>query len=290
MKLIQLFEDERVSRAKAMHIVDALNTIERECSKTLSKVNETPIYRGANMGNSPIYFGSTEGTIRKSANTQNYYTLIVDNHSNWKNYPKRSQSFICTTSDRVALGYGDPYLVIPFDNANIGICPDSDYWTSFEKSFVKLKINGAFYSLVTLNGFADKLLKITEAPSVETYEEVKRVFSKISYESVMTFLKDNDSAHILRFGQYYSNELTALKKFNSLFDMYIQILSPTENDFKHQTASNFSVSYNSDKELFIEGKCIFLNQGFYNRLKENEKELVDNVLGKYHKIMKWIKN
>ena len=288
MKLIQLFEKTEPSRVKAIPIIDALEIIERECSKSLSKVNETPIYRGANFGFSPVYFGSTEGTSRKSANTQNYYTLIVDNHSNWKGYPKRSQSFICTLSERVALGYGEPCLVLPFDDANIGICPDYDIWTSFKKSLTKLKLNQNFNDLSTLNEFARSALMIMNSSPINTYEDVKIEFSKITYDSIIKNAEDDTSAEALRFASFYSGELAALKNFHSLFDMYVQILSPEENDFKHQKASNFSVPNHKRAELFIEGKCLFLNRNFYKNLKEIEIERVDDVLGNYPKIMNWL--
>ena len=73
-------------------------------------------------------------TGRQSANTSNEFTILVDNFlPSWKKYPRRSESFICTTSFEDADAYGDRHYVIPFGNPDVGICPSGDMWTSFNK-------------------------------------------------------------------------------------------------------------------------------------------------------------
>lgn len=73
---------------------------------------------------------------RESANTSNFYTLLMDNLPQWKDYPKRGKSLICSNSEEGA--YGDSsnkFLVLPVDNAKIGVCSEYDFWESFRNTW-----------------------------------------------------------------------------------------------------------------------------------------------------------
>lgn len=70
---------------------------------------------------------------RTSANTDNYYTLLVDHDPAWSDYPPRSSSIIASSKLRVAQGYGTPYVVLPEHDPQIGICSEADYWVSFPR-------------------------------------------------------------------------------------------------------------------------------------------------------------
>ncbi|MCK9417589.1 hypothetical protein M0Q97_13185, partial [Candidatus Dojkabacteria bacterium] len=65
---------------------------------------------------------------RRSANTQNYYTYIIDNSKDWEDFPKRSKSLICHGYAKRP-PYYDQYVVIPLNDANFGIANDDDLWT-----------------------------------------------------------------------------------------------------------------------------------------------------------------
>ncbi len=64
---------------------------------------------------------------RTSANTENYYTLLTANSKQWKNYPRRDQSIICSTDIRGAASFGDTFYVFPFNGSRIGFTPDLDF-------------------------------------------------------------------------------------------------------------------------------------------------------------------
>lgn len=107
--------------------------IKKKCGQALSSfINGSRLYKGIRI-NFPrnVLFTDPKNTTRRSQNTTNYYTLLLDNLPSWKNYPKRSQSLICSTSSSYALSYGDVYLVLPTDGANIAVCPADDIWKAF---------------------------------------------------------------------------------------------------------------------------------------------------------------
>jgi hypothetical protein len=91
------------------------------------------IYKGIHSLLDDFSFSKKNSFVRKSRNTYNYYTTLIDNLDSWKNYPKRSRSLVCTHSDSTAFEYGNVYVIVPKVGTAIGICPQSDIWYSFDK-------------------------------------------------------------------------------------------------------------------------------------------------------------
>jgi len=137
MRLKQFIIQE--GRSKEIHLDKAIDTIHKKCRQAMNMYRKGyGIYRGIEFygsSKSPRFLeiDPKKGEPRKSANTFNYYTLLNDNSPKWVSYPKRSQSIICSTLEGGAQGYGTMYYVFPYDNTKIGVCPEDDYWHSFQK-------------------------------------------------------------------------------------------------------------------------------------------------------------
>ncbi|VVC05805.1 Uncharacterised protein [uncultured archaeon] len=143
MRLYEIQQDERSEQLFATN----LPLIEQNCMEAIWALQDgRTIYKGMNLSGN-FYKSNPKLHIRKSQNTSNYYTLLLSNLPNWKNFPPRSQSLICSTSYRKAQTYGNVFIVLPFDGAKIGVCPDSDIF--FTKNY-------DYYSnldIVDLNNF-----------------------------------------------------------------------------------------------------------------------------------------
>lgn len=118
------------SRSEEIEIQKAIEFLRDNCSDALSAA---PIYRGVKQPPKDAFFIDPKKSTRKSRNTKNFHTLLVDNSPRWQAYPNRSQSIICTTNERRALDYGrgSAYRVFPVNGSKIGICPANDWWFSF---------------------------------------------------------------------------------------------------------------------------------------------------------------
>ena len=112
---------------------EAFDLLTTKCKKALSlhESRGMVMYRGMPYQRSPYLYYTPKDFVRTSANTKNYYTLIIDNDPAWKGYPKRSQSLICTTENTTARGYGKIYMIFPFDGAKIGKIDSPDFWEAF---------------------------------------------------------------------------------------------------------------------------------------------------------------
>lgn len=119
---------------KAVTDAGAANWIAKNASKywdALMHKSTQPIYRGES-GFDDDFIITNSGTGRKSLAGPNFITLLVDSSDEWKDYPKRSESFICSTSLGYASKFGpSKYLMIPTDKSMIAIAPKDDFWYSF---------------------------------------------------------------------------------------------------------------------------------------------------------------
>lgn len=203
--------------------------------------------------------------VRKSQNTENYYTLIVDNSERWSQYPKRSRSIIGRTHER--LGSVFDHVVIPQVGANIGVCPDYDFWDSFytesglrsmERSFNKpLDILAAYAQSESPDDDFGPTFSTGLIPD-DGYSEFKSYIDSIdeaikndpekSYEG---FIKRVSNKKIKLIVDYYTSE------FDDLFEFLDYKLDPSRNNFTTETyTSDFEVP--DDREIWTDAPCLLI--------------------------------
>jgi len=105
---------------------------------------DIPIYRSINSElSTPYNLIDPRKYERTSANTSNFYTLIIDNEKDWRDFPKRKHGIICSLNGSYM---GNEFRVIPllkwneiltqfnikdFKYPKWGICNTHDIWHSF---------------------------------------------------------------------------------------------------------------------------------------------------------------
>lgn len=249
----------------------AVQTIKNNCKDFLNlyKKSKNLLYRGSRSTNGSFSYGDSSKGTRKSKNTENYYTLIIDNSSDWKQYPKRSKSFICTTSKNYAGDYGIPNLVFPKDGTSFGICPKGDIWNSFKTVEYDLEKFNSYIGSIghafdvkilddTNENFKNSLLKLSKkinSKKFDSYNDYKNYF--VAHGDDRNLQYDNyKNFNVSR--KFYENSDNIYKFLSSL-------LKPTE--FKLQTTSNFSVVGSGGKEVWFSGPAVFVNLEEYGALK-----------------------
>lgn len=184
------------------------------------------IYRGMKP-TSPLVYADGSLLERKSANTNNYYTLMMDFLPSWKGWPKRSKSFICTSNERGSRAYGELYFVVPLENQPIAVCSNNDFW-----QFVDFKSYGL--SMYDLSDFNRSLRYLSNTIAIITKEkfpeppesnpkEMKEWLSMLSDVIVTPYILEdiensgiNDDAAEL--GKFIKENKDAFQAFNKLFD------------------------------------------------------------------------
>lgn len=150
---------------RRLSMEEALKLLKTKCKKSLWMVEENkPIYRGEAKirtisGEANSYTVDTSATERMSTNTNNIYTEIFDSHPKMKSFPKRSRSFIASTSKSKAFEFANRdglFSIVPFDTAKIGVVGKRDIWDVGKKVEI---FNREFDALSESNRMLEELLK-----------------------------------------------------------------------------------------------------------------------------------
>ncbi len=207
------------------------------------------IYRGVNYDSKGYLLkGDSRTEERKSANTLNYYTLLLDNVlPEWKEYPKRSRSFICTTELTKTYLYGNTYQVYPIGDPLIGICPEADLWISFDC------FNPRDFGYLVVDLF--KYLKL------KPVDDLNGLLYLINLIDINWKLGSDEITHII--GRYINLSYDEIVKFDSFIDLFRYIFNPTENDFQYKKLSEL-LPLRHDREIWFSGPAYFVPIGKNN--------------------------
>lgn len=242
------------SRVEPIAESDAKDSIRYNCKKSVQNTN---IWRGTWSFNQNFGFGNSEKfeELRKSANTANYYTLILDNSKEWSSFPQRSKSFVCATTVQQTFSYGDPYKVIPFDGTPIGVCPEADIWNSFRIIYLDILNDTISLAASTLGLDMDKM--------ENNYKYLLKALDEIGKD-----FKEKDKSP--KWLPMRGDAKSFFKKFDesdmNLSDFLLSEFQPRKNGFKLKKSGN---KLPSDVEVWFQGKAIFIENGkAYKIVKE----------------------
>jgi hypothetical protein len=216
-----LSESDRTTRVKKEDVRDIIKS---KCKNAIKSYKKGGImYRGTESHLRQYQIlDPAKSPNRTSAYTiGNYYTLIINNHKNWKSYPKRE--VIGTSSYFDAVARGNVYVVLPFDGFKLGVCPEHDIWVSFNNTFK----NGQ------LNDFNWKL--------------EDKIVTEYGYDSPDTFMEFSLLSNNIAFGDY-----------KSLYDYATYVIDPKANGFKSYKNTIPKVKA---KEMWTDSKCLLIYQG-----------------------------
>lgn len=132
-----------IKDGEAMSIPELVEFAKKNCSDFIKSNGNSFMFKGWKKDRkSGLY--SPSATERKSANTSNFYTRLLDTNPANKDWPLRSRSFICSTSISTASGYsngGDSLtMIIPVNGTKVGVVGQNDIWSvAFDFHFLGVK-------------------------------------------------------------------------------------------------------------------------------------------------------
>ncbi len=204
---------------------------------------------------------------RKSSYAQtNYYTLIINNSFPWRRYPKRELS--CTTSSTKAAGYGDVYLVIPYDGIKWGVCPDKDIFFSFGRLQKEAGFESIDRFMSVIRSFFREYLN--SVPSENDFTDFKFHLEKLGDKLAEIGFFEDSYSDMLKDGFENLWEPYQDSKFYEYneFDQFVfDLVDPEKNDFEMQETWNGAPD---NREVWTDGPCLLVRIAF---LKENPGEL-----------------
>jgi len=221
------------------------------------------MFRGFNMtefSNSPlIYLNPTKASIRTSANTHNYYTWWIDDiDPRWKNYPKRSKSFICSTNEHISAGYGKNFLMIPTKETTVGICSADDMWNSFHHR--PTRINNLLTNLFSMCECDNP----TDSNSfLNSLKQINLKFEDIEFrDKIRTY---RNYGHKYNYNEFSAFNFDAIKMMEQTYD-------PISNKFTTISWPTESIP-GGNHEIWFSAPCYGLTMDMVIKLKDEFKKV-----------------
>lgn len=211
------------------------------------------IFKGLHLPSLSPFSYLTPVENRESKNTKNYYTLWMNNNSEWKNYPKRN--VICSSNPITASHYDRANrqynLILPKNDSKIGIVMDEDIWD--------VSLNTLKTSLNTVVEFIDKIFHAMRI-NVTTYNEMINAFStfeKLDQEERLNILNDAEifSSYLKRFVLHYG-----------LFETMKEAVP--QSRFKLTTIEQYSVKTHAGKEVWFNNDALVINRAYIDELDD----------------------
>jgi len=213
------------------------------------------IFRGEEVRSPGVKYVEPAKFKRRSANTMNYYTEIVDNSDRWSMYPKRSQSLICSTDFDNARGYGTAFVVLPQGNPVIGICPGEDWWFSFPQLAEVFGPGGGPAELNSALQYIYYVLthnELGEAPSYAELVDALQAIDRLNpYWQGRRTGSTTSGDDLFRGSWAWKDEAAnrLLKLGGNMLRTCDQLLDPAKNNFSATQLSGLKLE--SDHELWL---------------------------------------
>lgn len=264
-----------LQEGRTMKIGDeALSIIRKKCGKHVRKIlaqSRPSIYRGMRKNFGYGIIDPKSSPERRSSNTSNHTTLLMDNLPSWKGYPKRSQSIICSTQLSYARSYGYVYYIYPSDACKFGVVDSGDVWGGFYKAFgvgdtsrlIGVETFNKLLSAIkikdkTYSGMKSDLIRYFEIDTIRNFNKMKDETDKSSEDIIheLSYIY-NDRRDIPLLYSFIKEHLTLYSKTGNgltIIDHLNKYMSPKYNKFKNKAPSMNDV----DNEVWVGNAPIVL--------------------------------
>lgn len=230
---------------------NAIHFIQQDCM----------IWRGVDSAESVegLYNGSVMN--RRAANTLNYYNLWMNNHAQWAAFPPRAKSFICTTDKQIAEGYGTPYVVIPQDSSNIGICPRHDLWPSF-KGIMRIASHQGMDTFMIFTAALTHLSGMAGNPEYD-WDLFAAMLNKIDGQMITAGIKRGAFKNVKEIAEKFIDFMHS-HGLETAYQAFEILLDPKQNNFMMEKASAFDID--GDREVWMTGGVLLLEEETWHKI------------------------
>lgn len=283
MKLYNNFINELYNRGDMdiEYIDQRMDNLSEEKFMELYKKNCTQyvvgkeIYRGID----PLHINNISNYMlidpkkvkRTSIERENIHTFLMSELPEWKDYPKRDHSVIGIPNINDIKMYGEAYVLIPYDNANIGICPNDNIWSSFP-------MNGT----LSINSWSRLLENMGLIKYVDSYDlsRLKKHFindekfkivvvDSNKYKFTISILEKNKENDLyVQIDKLYLPNYD-IKSFiatmEGLWNIMIDYFSP--KNFENKNYNDYIKTQSNFKAIWTDSKCLLIKNELYQKLK-----------------------
>jgi len=255
--LIEHLIDPDWKGTKYLNEKETLKILETKCSDYFDYNLDKLILRSSRMYNMPFALMNPKEYNRRSANTSNYYTLIMNNDKTWEHLPKRKLICKHTTIDADKdegfpdRGDKDVYVIIPFNDTKWGVCPKDDMWDSIKNIPDYKRLD---YINKQIDDIADYLQIGIRDDNIENF---KNDLKELDLE-----LKEADDINY----DHFSTLIYNFKDSGDIYQYLVDFINPNKNDIKPLDVREVYNLSGPDREVWTEGKCLMIQVDEYEKL------------------------
>lgn len=259
---------------ESSHAIDDMDVIQRlkvKCSEALDLIS-----RGKG-----IYFATTHAQdkvmlVRASQHTyeEGKYQLLhemLDACPEWKLFPKRSISTICSTSKTPAQSGSTVYVVLPVNGTKIGVCSDATYGDSFnrlEKTFGIQNALGFEREFKLILNLTEQFVNDKDLSDTADIKEIQRVCAM--FDNIMkTFKGLHDFKTMLRTVSNVDVDEWLRPMREGLFMRIMDALDPDLNGFDVSRISELDGYKN--REIWFTNDCYMIEKKTFDELLDSGK-------------------
>ncbi len=222
------------------------------------------IFRGVKhsdkrMKSKDAYLINPKNFHRESKDTQNMHNIIMDNSEYWKDYPKRSESLICTTDPHYAKSFGDLYRVIPIKkNAFFGAVEGYDIFAGFQNL---KEIDDDIDDLKDLETYLENTFDRFWTKELYDVKDLENATSR----EMLDYLPEEGDDHTIT-GWTYERYDAMVKKYRNFVKYLEEHMKPMDNDFW-----DFEYDQQQDEimgyEVWTDQPCLMVKDSLIRELR-----------------------
>lgn len=208
MKVSDLLEDYKAKpEIMPIEVRNAIDLLNNHCKDGLKAIsNNGLLIRGFGSNVEKIARKDVQAAIvdstksvRTSRGSNNFYQLMMDRSEALKDYPSRSNSFICTTDVNIAAAYGKVIIMVPFDRTLVAVSSNGDIFSNSRVKLLKY-VSFSFKEFIgSSNQFnkssVDRINGLSQIELLRLLYDKKFGFTK-SQEKLNNLLSKSDSGHV----------------------------------------------------------------------------------------------
>lgn len=249
---------------EALLKTDFLTPIDKDKLIQLIKENckntnyDEPILRGMHDKGDYLQVDATK-IKRTSKSGSNVHTICLDYHFKKLGYPLRSESLICATYDlkRMTRGYGTVYVILPYDNVDIGVVNNADIFNA-EHERLGLEI------AQLMEGVADLLKMKSSDIRIDDLSKLKAIIDDTDLtitDNRYDGLWDNAKRLVDDLGRDKLSDKDAVYKY------ILELYNP--RNFMFNKVKPNKIDDYTDTELWFTGNALAIKESLWDELKKD---------------------
>jgi hypothetical protein len=236
----------------------ALKAIKTNCSKAIKEAQEGRLlYRGVKGLDESYRAGDSALVMRKTGSQQfPHFHWLTNVLPSWKDYPSRNHAYICSTSYSEAKRYADGghvFVVFPYDNARIAICPTHDMKNSFPE-LKSMKFNQKNQTEDFNHAIGPVINAIVGKGNVgKSAEAIADQLKQIDFVALEKVILDAtvEKNYALKSAALKFHRM--IKGYSNLFDALNDFMDPEMNGFETHLMGDLP---SDNREVWVVGKLV----------------------------------